>query len=172
MQKKQLNESVELRAREHAANFCVWLEDLGDSWVVMVHNAGDMPVYDVYVSWDLDDPVKWPGIYRKMRPVPEGEHTGLIGDCEFGNVGPTSEPRCEDGVGEWIREGAAYCVEVLEQRDHGLLFPPGLEKAFKNMHLTTIFTDVAGTRWERRGGQLQRQEDWLALEEDRMEAAE
>lgn len=166
VQRKQLNESAELRERQHAANFCVWLEDLGDSWAMMLHNAGDMPVCDVYVSWNLGDPVTWSDVIGEMREVSNEERAGLLGEWEFGNVGPTSEPRCEDGVGDWVREGAAHCVDVLNRRDHGRLFLPGLETAFKNIRLTTVFTDVAGVRWERRGGQLQRQDDWFAAQAD------
>lgn len=169
IQRKQLDELAELRAREYAVGFCVWLEDLGDSWVMMVHNSGSMPVYDVYVYWDLDDPVTWSGVIGEMPAVPEDEHTGLLGEWEFGNVGPTSEPRREDRVGEWIREGAAHCVGVLTERDHGLLFPPGFETAFKNLRLRTVFTDVAGVRWERRGARLERQDDWWAAETDQLE---
>lgn len=165
MQRKQFNESVDLQSRKYAASFCVWLEEVDGLWLMMVHNAGDMPVYDAYVSWGLDDPLEWSGVYGKMRVVSENEMTGLSGEWDFGNVGPTVEPRCVDGAGEWAREGAAHCLAVLEERGHGLLFPPGFETAFKNIRLRTIFTDVAGVRWERRGGSLRCQDDWYACEE-------
>lgn len=164
MHKKQLGESSELRLREYAANFCVWLEDLGDSWVMMVHNSGRMPVYDVYVSWSLSDPGTWSGVIGKLRGVSEGERAGLVGEWEVGNVGPIPEPRCEDGVGEWIRAGTTHCVDVVSQREPGRPFLPGFETAFKNILLRTVFTDVTGTRWERRGAQLRRQDEWFALE--------
>ncbi|MEU0511587.1 hypothetical protein [Amycolatopsis sp. NPDC006125] len=125
-----------------------------------------MPVYDVYLSWHLPDPATWSGVIGELSDVPEGERLSLLGEWELGNVGPTLNPRCEDGVGEWIREGAAHCLEALKERDHEVLFLPGFETAFKNIRLRTVFTDVAGVRWERRGARLQRQEEWVSVEED------
>jgi hypothetical protein len=155
LQHQQLNQSVELRRREQASKFCVWLEERGDSWAMMVHNASDLPVYDAYAVWDLGDPATWCGT---IGDIPDHASSGtgpaLLGDWTIGNVGPTSKARCVDGAASWLREGAAGCLDDASARFQCLLFPPGFETAFRNVCLRTYFTDAAGVRWERCGGRL------------------
>lgn len=171
VQQQQLNRSVELQARNQAENFCVWLEWRESAWVIMIHNASPLPVYDVIVSWDLDDPVTWSGIAGTLPDVSDDERTGLLGDWDFNTVGPSPEPQHHEGVGEWIRSGVSGCLDVFEKRDHGLIFPPDYEIAFKNLRLRTVFTDAAGVYWERLGGQLQRWDDRLKTPADRSDTS-
>jgi len=155
IQQRQLDRAEEVRLGEQASKFCVWLEGRGESCVVLLHNASALPVYDVYLRWDLEDPATWPHMFglRKLSDVPADERTGLSGDISLQNVGPTSKPRHLDQVSAAIEEGVAYCLAVGREREKAL-FVPGFEDAYSNVRISVEFTDAAGIRWERTGGQL------------------